>query len=134
QAEAVCGADPATQERSGPRASEGRQGGARRQVVTVFGLGMAQRKGRQMITLEANSLIFRFPEVHEDAASAIQFQRTLRIPDDGKHYPLPPGLGAFPLRHVEDFAGRVPDEWHERAGVMMPLYQAEAMWISFSAN
>jgi len=84
-----------------------------------------------MITLEANSLIFRFPKVHDNAKSAIQFQRTLRIPDDGKHYPLPPGLGAFPLRHVEDFADRVPEQWHERAGVMMPLYQAEAMWIAF---
>jgi hypothetical protein len=87
-----------------------------------------------MITLEANSLIFRFPEVHEDAKSAIQFQRTLRIPDDGKHYPLPPGLGAFPLRHVEDFADRVPEGWCERAGVMMPLYQAEAMWIAFGGG
>jgi hypothetical protein len=85
-----------------------------------------------MITLESNSLIFRFPDAHEDAKSAIQFQRTLRIPDDGKHYPLPPGLGTFPLRHVEDFANRVPEAWRERAGVMMPLYQAEAMWISFS--
>lgn len=85
-----------------------------------------------MITLEANSLIFRFPEVHEDAKNGIEFQRTLRIPDDGKHYPLPPGLGAFPLRHVEDFGDLVPEPWRERAGVMMPLYQAEAMWISFS--
>src|SRR5262249_13775416 len=130
-AEAVRGADPATQERSGSCASEGRQGGARRQVVTVFGLGIVQRKVSKMITLEANSLIFRFPEVHDNAKSAIQFQRTLRIPDNGKHYPLPPGLGAFPLRHVEDFADRVPEQWHERAGVMMPLYQAEAMWIAF---
>jgi hypothetical protein len=87
-----------------------------------------------MITLEGNNLTFRFPEIHEGAKNAIQFQRTLRIPDDGKHYPLPPGLGAFPLRHVEDFADRVPEGWRERAGVMMPLYQAEAMWISFSAN
>src|SRR5262245_58234588 len=87
-----------------------------------------------MITLEGNNLTFRFPEVHESAKSAIQFQRTLRIPDDGKHYPLPPGLGAFPLRHVEDIADRVPASWRERAGVMMPLYQAEAMWISFGAD
>jgi hypothetical protein len=87
-----------------------------------------------MITLEGNNLTFRFPEVHASAKSTIQFQRTLRIPDDGKHYPLPPGLGAFPLSHVEDFANRVPESWRERAGVMMPLYQAEAMWISFSAN
>jgi hypothetical protein len=87
-----------------------------------------------MITLEGNDLTFRFPEVHDNAKSVIQFQRTLRIPDDGKHYPLPPGLGAFALRHVEDFADRVPEGWRERAGVMMPLYQAEAMWISFNAN
>jgi hypothetical protein len=85
-----------------------------------------------MITLESDSLIFRFAEVYEGAKRAVQFQRTLRIPDDGKHYPLPPGLGAFALRHVEDFAHRVPEAWRERAGVMMPLYQAEAMWISFS--
>jgi hypothetical protein len=85
-----------------------------------------------MITLESNSLIFRFPDVYEGAKSAIHFQRTFRIPDDGKHYPLPPGLGRFPLHHVEDFADRVPEAWRERAGVMMPLYQAEAMWISFS--
>jgi hypothetical protein len=87
-----------------------------------------------MITLEGSSLVFRFPEVHEDASTKIQFQRTLRIPDDGKHYPLPPGLGAFPLRHVEDYAKRVPAAWRDRWGVMMPLYQAEAMWISFSGG
>jgi hypothetical protein len=84
-----------------------------------------------MITLEGDSLVFRFPEVHERAKTEIRFQRTLRIPDDGKEYPLPPGLGRFPLRHVEDYAARVPADWRERAGVMMPLYQAEAMWIAF---
>jgi hypothetical protein len=84
-----------------------------------------------MITLEGDKLTYRFPEVHKDAKCAIQFQRTLRIPDNGKHYPLPPGLGAFPLRHVEDFNDRVPEDWRERAGVMTPLYQAEAMWIAF---
>ncbi|HXF53686.1 MAG TPA: hypothetical protein VNK52_06135, partial [Hyphomicrobiaceae bacterium] len=84
-----------------------------------------------MITLEGRSLVFRFPQVHEHAHTEIEFQRTLRIPDDGKHYPLPPGLGSFPLHHLDDFARRVPRDWRERGGVMMPLYQAEAMWISF---
>lgn len=28
---------------------------------------------------------------------AVSFHRTLRIPDDGRTYPLPPGLGMFPL-------------------------------------
>jgi hypothetical protein len=87
-----------------------------------------------MITLQGDSLTFHFPEVHDHAETAIHFQRTLRIPDDGKHYPLPPGLGSFPLRHVEDYAARVPADWRERCGVMMPLYQAEAMWISFGGG
>jgi hypothetical protein len=58
-------------------------------------------------------------------------QRTLRIPDDGGTYPLPPGLGQFPVRRVEDYADRVPAEWRERGGVIIPMYQREAMWLSF---
>ena len=85
-----------------------------------------------MITLEGSSLCFRFPQVHDHARTEIHFQRTLRIPDDGKHYPLPPGLGRFPLEHVEDYASRIPRAWSERGGVMLPLYQAEAMWIAFA--
>ena len=55
-----------------------------------------------MIELNNDQLIVRFPEVHEDAKMAIDFQRTLRIPDDGTDYMLPPGLGSFPVRHVDD--------------------------------
>jgi hypothetical protein len=39
---------------------------------------------------------------------SISFLRTLRIPDDGKTYPLPPGLGRFPVRRVDDYRERVP--------------------------
>lgn len=87
-----------------------------------------------MIALEHDSLVFRFPEVHDDAHAALNFQRTLRIPDDGKTYPLPAGLGRLPLRHLEDYAARVPEPWRERGGVMMPLYRAEAMWIAFGGR
>ena len=87
-----------------------------------------------MITLEHDRLEFRFPEVHKDARCAIGFQRTLRIPDDGLEYPLPPGMGGFPLRHLDDYARRVPDAWLRRGGVLMPMHQAEAMWISFESG
>jgi len=87
-----------------------------------------------MITLEHDRLVFRFPDVHEDAVCTIDFQRTLRIPDDGKDYPLPPGLGSFPLRHLDDHARRLPDAWLRRGGVMGPMYQADAMWLHFGAN
>ena len=84
-----------------------------------------------MIVLEDNNLEFHFPEVHAEARCAIEFQRTLRIPDDGRDYPLPPGLGAFPLRHLDDYAVRLPESWRARGGVMAPMHQGEAMWINF---
>ena len=87
-----------------------------------------------MIVLEDNRLEFSFPEVHAEARCAIEFQRTLRIPDDGRDYPLPPGLGAFPLRHLDDHAARLPESWRVRGGVIAPMHQAEAMWISFHSD
>jgi hypothetical protein len=84
-----------------------------------------------MITLENDRLVFSFPEVHDDARLDITFQRTLRIPDDDRTYPLPPGLGCFPLRHVDDFSARVPEDWRPRGGVMLPMFRSEALWISF---
>jgi len=87
-----------------------------------------------MVELNQSTLEFSFPDVHAQAMLEVHFQRTLRIPDDGKVYPLPPGLGAFPLRHVDDFARNVPPRWLEQGGVMFPMHQAEAMWICFSAR
>ncbi len=84
-----------------------------------------------MITLENDTLVFRFPEVHENAVLTVNFQRTLRIPDDDNTYPLPPGLGNFPLRHVDDFAAEVPERWIEHGGTVLPMYQSEAMWLCF---
>jgi hypothetical protein len=84
-----------------------------------------------MIELIHDELVFSFPEVHPHAKLHLDFQRTLRIPDDGRDHPLPPGLGRFPLRHVDDFAANVPDSWRERGGVMFPMFQSEAMWILF---
>ena len=44
---------------------------------------------RPMIELNHDELRIHFPEVHEQARLVINFQRTLRIPDDGRTYPLP---------------------------------------------
>ena len=63
----------------------------------------------------------------------VDFQRTLRIPETGVH-PLPPGLGRFPLRRVADYPDTAPAEWLSRGGVMLPIYQREAMWLSFNAS
>ena len=87
-----------------------------------------------MIELRNDELAFRFPEVHADAELRVSFQRTLRIPDDNRSYPLPPGLGSFPMNHVDDYADGAPESWRERGGVFLPMYQAEAMWVSFDAS
>ena len=53
--------------------------------------------------------------------TSIEFQRTLRLPDDGNDHPLPPGLGSFPLLE-------------SRGRTIMPMYQAEAMWMYFDGS
>jgi len=46
-------------------------------------------------------------------------------------YPLPPGLGRFPVFRVADYADRVPASWRRRGGLFIPMYQREALWLSF---
>jgi hypothetical protein len=77
-------------------------------------------------------------EIGEDAIRigprfAVVFQRTLRLPDDGQTYPLPPGLGRFPIRKVRDFPGRVPASW-DADGAFIPIYQREALWLGFEGT
>ncbi|MFJ4578476.1 hypothetical protein [Streptomyces echinatus] len=78
------------------------------------------------VRIDGNSL--RLP-----GGVVVRFVRTLRLPETGTH-PLPPGLGEFPVRRVADYADRVPDEWRERGGVMLPVYLREAMWLSFAGT
>ena len=87
-----------------------------------------------MIELRNDSLLFSFPKVHPNAKLRIALQRTLRIPDEDKSYPLPPGLGEFPVRHVDDFAERVPAKWLAHGGVCVPMHQAEALWLQFDCS
>jgi hypothetical protein len=86
-----------------------------------------------MIELKNDRLSVSFPEVHPAAKLSVTFHRTLRIPDDGRDYPLPPSLGSFPLRHVDDFPQQAPAPWRRHGGVMLPMYQAEAMWLGFDS-
>jgi hypothetical protein len=62
---------------------------------------------------------------------ALGLHRTLRIPDDGNIYPLPPGLGRFPLFDVMSYRNRVPGQWLAAGGAFIPMYQREALWLGF---
>ena len=86
------------------------------------------------MTIEGENLVMSFPELktkYSECKVNIGFIRTLRIPDDNKKYSLPPGIGRFPLSHVDDYP-KLPASWHEHGGIFLPMYQSEALWLSFS--
>jgi len=56
----------------------------------------------------------------------VSFHRTLRLPEDGRTYPLPPGFGLLPV-----LAG--PETGEGAPSFLVPLYRREALWIGFSA-
>jgi len=81
--------------------------------------------------LGESTLLFRFPEIHREVSCNIDFERTLRLPEQPKRrHPLP-GAGLLPLRPVDTFANRLPDSVITRRGVVMPMWQADALWLGF---
>ena len=87
-----------------------------------------------MINLMKNTMNVRFPEICNEYELKISFQRTLRIPDDGNDHFLPPGLGEFPLRHIEDFDLGDKEHLKKRGGLIMPMFQSDALWLSFDGR
>ncbi|HSN87375.1 MAG TPA: hypothetical protein VL025_11490, partial [Thermoanaerobaculia bacterium] len=61
----------------------------------------------------------------------IGFERTLRLPDDGRPHPLPPGLGRLPSRRAADLGDRAPEGW-EADDLVLPLHDREALFLTFS--
>ena len=62
---------------------------------------------------------------------AMRLERTLRVPDDGRSYPLPPSFGAFPLYRTRDYPAMRAAA--SRGEFFVPVYQWEALWLSFEA-
>ncbi len=94
------------------------------EIPTVVSNTNTKPKATLEITLENNRIYF-------GENFSVSFQRTLRIPDDGKKYPLPPGLSEFPICKVSDYADKVPESWKQHGGVFIPMYQREALWLEF---
>lgn len=61
---------------------------------------------------------------HVGSRFSFRLERTLRVPDDGRAYPLPPSFGPFPVYRPR---GR------GNAQFIVPVYQHEALWLSFDA-
>jgi len=82
------------------------------------------------IALHGSTVTF----VDKDFRFKVTFQRTIRLPEDGKVHALPPSLGSFPVRLVDDFKDRVPEDWVKHGGVFLPLHQREALWLNFTGS
>ncbi len=102
--------------------------------------GWVDERLESATTDEKNKLPSSREEVHRLFAAClprisgtVSFQRTLRMPENGKHYPMPLGLGKFSVYPVDDFSG-VPEAWRQRGGVMMPLHGTEAVWLAFYSD
>lgn len=89
---------------------------------------------KNFMEVTKQGISFNFETLGTNEKLDIVFNRTLRIPDDNKKYGLPPGIGAFPVEHVEDYAKNLPESWAEHGGVFFPMYQAEAMWMRFHST
>lgn len=80
------------------------------------------------VKMENDQLIFA-------NGTMVNFQRTLRIPEDGNVHALPPGFGPFPLQRCSDHPARcLPNSWRNANDVFMPIRQAEALWISWNSK
>lgn len=68
-----------------------------------------------------------------DGALRVGVQRTLRVPDDGNTYPLPPALGRLPVRAVTEYP-QLPPSWQDGSHFIAPVHHHEAAWLQFNAR
>ena len=84
-----------------------------------------------MLTLHGDTLHFAFPEVHKKARCGVEFQSVLRVPDHDFYSWIPPSRGKSPVRLVDDYLERLPEDWARHGGVFLPMYQSEALGLYF---
>ncbi|RAL64768.1 hypothetical protein DID88_001799 [Monilinia fructigena] len=69
----------------------------------------------------------------ETEVLCISLRRTIRVPDNGMTYGLPPDLGPFPIYSVNKYMNNLPEIMVAKGGVFVPIHQREAMWINFTS-
>ena len=84
-----------------------------------------------MINLENDTLEIHFPHLSEKVGIEIEFKRTLRVEEDRFDRSLPPDLGNFKVRHIEDIDLGEKEYLKKRGGVLIPMSQRDALWLNF---
>lgn len=63
----------------------------------------------------------------------ISLDRTLRVPEDGTIYNVPALFSPFPLFSVDEFAKTLPADMVRKNGLVIPMFQREAISLNFYA-
>jgi hypothetical protein len=64
----------------------------------------------------------------------VSFHRTLRVPDNGDNYPLPPSFGRMMPYACAAHRNQVPRDWLLPDSFFIPLHQREALWLGFDGQ
>jgi hypothetical protein len=64
----------------------------------------------------------------QNLSMELSFRRTIRVPDDGNVYNMPPDLGRFPLYSVAQYK-TLPQEIVQKGGCFLPIY-GTFLWSS----
>ncbi len=101
-------------------------------IVTVIREAAALFLNRSALR-QSTSVVIDKDRIRVGRFFSIAFRRTLRVSEDGKDYPLPPGFRKpFPIFRVQDYADKVPQHWLQDGGFFIPMHQREAMYLEFS--
>jgi hypothetical protein len=82
-----------------------------------------------MVFLEDGKLVFFFPAVHLQARLEASFVRSVKVPQDGRAYAQPAQKDCLPIALVDDHRERLPPDWVEHGGVMLPVECSDAFYI-----
>ncbi|KAI9891704.1 MAG: hypothetical protein M1814_002454 [Vezdaea aestivalis] len=69
-----------------------------------------------------------------DGVLNISLHRTVRLPNCDVTHGQTPSLGHFPMFASQDFGSKVPVDMREKGGLIVPMWQGEAMMLGFSTS
>jgi hypothetical protein len=58
----------------------------------------------------------------------ISLRRTVRVPDNGTAYDLPPDCGPFPIYSVKDYNSQLPKQTVIKGGLFVPVYGKSSLF------
>lgn len=83
--------------------------------------------------LDSDNFRIRVSDLHgaEHSSVGISLDRTLRVPEDDVQYNAPALFSPFPLTQTKHHGAALPDDVQAKGGLLIPMYQREAVALTF---